>query len=79
MRNTAVTGRTVPRRRFMKAGLAAPLVVRPHIVGAGTVQAPSDTLTVAAVGVGGMGRHYLLVIGSLPESLRPSQPVRQFA
>jgi predicted dehydrogenase len=42
-------------------GLAgiAPLVVRREVLGGTGFQAPSDTLTIAAVGIGGMGQHYL--------------------
>jgi predicted dehydrogenase len=36
----------------------APFVVPRHVLGAG-LQAPSDTLAIAAVGIGGMGQHYL--------------------
>ena len=49
---------TTSRRRVLAAGIAAPLVVGRHILGAG-YQAPSDTLAIAAVGVGGMGKNYL--------------------
>lgn len=48
----------VSRRAFLAAGVAAPLVVPRHVLGAG-YQAPSDTLSIAAVGVGGMGKNYL--------------------
>jgi hypothetical protein len=37
----------------------APLVVSRHVLGGAGQQAPSDTLTIAAVGIGGMGQHYL--------------------
>ena len=56
---------SVSRRRFLANGLGlaaagglAPLVVPRQVPGAGA-QAPSDTLRVAAVGIGGMGQHYL--------------------
>ena len=48
----------VSRRGVLAIGIAAPLVVARHVLGAG-YQAPSDTLTIAAVGVGGMGKNYL--------------------
>ncbi len=49
------------RRRFLFTslyGLAVPLIVPRHVLGRG-YKAPSDTLTIACVGVGGMGRNYL--------------------
>ncbi len=39
-------------------GAAAPQLVPRHVLGAGE-QPPSETLTLAAVGIGGMGQHYL--------------------
>ncbi len=54
------------RREFLSrstvySGLAAafPLVVPRHILGGKEAQPPSDTLRIAAVGIGGMGQHYL--------------------
>jgi len=57
-------GRTIPRRGFLAGGAAAlgaaaPLAVPRHVLGGEGHQAPSDTLRIAAVGVGGMGRNYL--------------------
>jgi predicted dehydrogenase len=49
----------VSRRHFLAAGLAAPLVVRRSVLGGPGYQAPSDTLRIAAVGIGGIGQHYL--------------------
>jgi predicted dehydrogenase len=54
----------VSRRRFLKGTAAAalglgPLAVPRHVLGGKGNQAPSDTLRIAAIGVGGMGRHYL--------------------
>ena len=46
------------RRAALAAGLA-PLVVPRHVLGGAGYQAPSDKLTIAAVGVGGMGKNYL--------------------
>ena len=46
------------RRTALAAGLA-PLVVPRHVLGGTGYQAPSDKLTIAAVGVGGMGKNYL--------------------
>lgn len=48
----------ISRRSVLAAGIAAPLVVPRQVLGAG-YQAPSDTLTIAAVGVAGMGQAYL--------------------
>jgi hypothetical protein len=46
------------RRDAAAAGLAA-LIVPRHVLGGAGYQAPSDTLTIAGVGVGGMGFTYL--------------------
>jgi predicted transcriptional regulator len=48
----------VSRRHVVAAGLA-PLIVPRHVLGGPGYQAPSDTLAIAAVGIGGMGRNYL--------------------
>ena len=53
------TGRGVSRRSVLAAGLAAPLIVPRYVLGGPEYQAPSDTLTIACVGVAGMGRNYL--------------------
>ena len=45
-------------RRGAATGLAA-LIVPRHVLGGQGYQAPSDTLRIAGVGVGGMGRRYL--------------------
>lgn len=54
------------RRSFLKsavkagiAATAAPLVVPRHVLGGSGYQAPSDTVHVAGVGVGGMGKNNL--------------------
>lgn len=47
------------RRSFLAAGLAAPFVVPRFVLGGTGYQPPSDTLKIAAVGVGGMGSAYL--------------------
>jgi len=52
-------GAGVSRRSLLAAGLALPLIVPRHVLGGPGNQAPSDTLTIAAVGVGGMGQSYL--------------------
>jgi hypothetical protein len=46
-------------RRHVMAASLAPLIVPRHVLGGPGYQAPSDTLTIAAVGIGGMGRNYL--------------------
>src|SRR5438105_7931676 len=46
------------RRHIAAAGISA-LIVPRHVLGGPGQQAPSDTLRVAGVGVGGMGRRYL--------------------
>jgi hypothetical protein len=40
------------------------LIVPRHVLGGPSYQAPSDTLTIMAVGVGGMGRGYLESVNS---------------
>jgi len=49
----------VSRRTVLAAGIAVPLIVPRNVLGGPGRQAPSDTLTVAAVGIGGMGQNYL--------------------
>jgi predicted dehydrogenase len=46
------------RRNIAAAGISA-LIVPRHVLGGPGQQAPSDTLRIAGVGVGGMGRRYL--------------------
>src|SRR5215475_9707648 len=46
------------RRNLAAAGLGA-LIVPRHVLGGANYQAPSDTLRIAGVGVGGMGRRYI--------------------
>ena len=46
------------RRTAIAAGLA-PLIVPRHVLGGAGYRAPSDKLTIACVGVGGMGKNYL--------------------
>jgi predicted dehydrogenase len=53
------TGRGISRRSVLAAGLAAPLIVPRYVMGGPGYQAPSDKLTIACVGVAGMGRNYL--------------------
>ena len=48
----------ISRRAVVAAGVA-PLLVPRHVLGGAGYQAPSDTLAIAAVGIGGMGRNYL--------------------
>ncbi len=60
------TALSLTRRRLLingfglaTAGGFAPLVVSRHVLGGEGYQAPSETLRIAAVGVGGMGQNYL--------------------
>jgi hypothetical protein len=56
----------VSRRKFLTgtaAGAAGFLIVPRHVLGRGFV-APSDTLNIAGVGVGGMGRENLVNLAS---------------
>lgn len=50
---------TAPTRRVIAAGGIAALIVPRHVLGGPGYQAPSDTLRIAGVGVGGMGRRYI--------------------
>ena len=59
-------GQPVPRRDFLKTTAAAAAgftIVPRHVLGAGQT-APSDTLNIAGVGVGGMGRVNLNALSS---------------
>ncbi|MFC1650511.1 Gfo/Idh/MocA family protein [Candidatus Latescibacterota bacterium] len=59
--STENTGfRKLSRRNVLAAGIAAPLIIPRHVLGQ-TVdrKAPSDTLNIAAVGIGGMGKNYV--------------------
>lgn len=56
---SARTAMGLSRRSFLAAGIAAPIIVPRHVLGGSGRQAPSDTLTIAAVGVAGMGQSYL--------------------
>src|ERR1017187_10259371 len=58
MASNEVSNGLIPRRTVLAAGLA-PLIVPRHGLGGPGYQPPSDTLTIAAVGLGGMGRIYL--------------------
>ncbi len=49
----------ISRRSFLAAGLAIPLIVPRHVLGGTGNPAPSDKLSIAVVGVGGMGRNYI--------------------
>jgi len=53
-------GTPISRRSVLAAGLAAgPMIVSRFVLGGPGYQAPSDTLRIAAVGIGGMGSAYL--------------------
>lgn len=59
-------GRKLSRRRFVAQGATAlglgglaPFAVRREVLGGAGFQAPSETLAIAAVGIGGMGQYYL--------------------
>jgi hypothetical protein len=56
---TKRTAAAAPTRRAIAAAGAAAMVVPRHVLGGPGYQAPSDTLRIAGVGVGGMGRRYL--------------------
>jgi predicted dehydrogenase len=59
--NTPVKQGDPTRRELLPATVAgaAALIVPRHVLGGPAFQAPSDTLRIAGVGVGGMGRRYL--------------------
>jgi predicted dehydrogenase len=48
-----------PSRRAIASSVLGALVVPRHVIGGLGYQAPSDTLRIAGVGVGGMGRRYI--------------------
>ena len=56
--NTETASDRGPARRAILGSVAAMIVPR-HVLGGQGHQAPSDTLRIAGVGVGGMGRRYL--------------------
>lgn len=59
---------TISRRNFLKAGLAAScglLIVPRHVLGGQGYTAPSDELTRAIIGVGGMGKAHFRYPGRL--------------
>jgi hypothetical protein len=58
MNSNESTKGAMSRRTAVAAGLA-PLVVARHVLGGAGYLAPSDKLTIACVGVGGMGKNYL--------------------
>ena len=58
-----------PSRRHLAAGLGAPIVPR-HVLGGAGYQAPSDTLRIAGVGAGGMGRSYIQGVGERAVAMR---------
>jgi hypothetical protein len=49
----------LPSRREVAAASLGALIVPRHVLGGSGYKAPSDTLRIAAVGVGGMGRRYI--------------------
>jgi predicted dehydrogenase len=57
--NDSVPSKGAVSRRGVVAASLAPLLVPRHVLGGPGYQAPSDTLAIAAVGIGGMGRNYL--------------------
>lgn len=55
-----LASKPISRRKALAAGVAtAAMIVPRHVLGGPGYQAPSDTLRIAGVGVGGMGRRYL--------------------
>jgi myo-inositol 2-dehydrogenase/D-chiro-inositol 1-dehydrogenase len=62
------TSRQISRRHFIRAGAAAAAsvaIVPRHVLGGQGYLAPSDTLTKAVIGVGGMGRGHMGYQGSV--------------
>jgi myo-inositol 2-dehydrogenase/D-chiro-inositol 1-dehydrogenase len=53
------TGRKLSRRSVLAAGITAPFIVPRFVLGGANNPAPSDKLSIAVVGVGGMGRNYI--------------------
>ena len=58
-KETAKPACITPSRRSITAAGVAALIVPRHVLGGQGYQAPSDTLRIAGVGVGGMGRRYI--------------------
>src|ERR1700751_3425904 len=64
--DNATAKNAIPRRKFISqaAATAAALTIVPrHVLGRGFVP-PSDTLNIAGVGIGGMGRTNLVNVAS---------------
>lgn len=59
--------RTVSRRSLLTASLAMPLYMPQGALGLGAQTPPSDRLAVAAVGIGGVGQHYIRGCGDTIE------------
>jgi predicted dehydrogenase len=59
--NNSTPARSVSRRDFLKgaATVSAFTIVPRHVIGGAGFKAPSDTLNIAGVGVGGMGKNNL--------------------
>ena len=60
-------GKQISRRRFVaavSAAAASVMIVPRHVLGGRGVQAPSDTLNIAGIGVGGRGRANVRGCGS---------------
>src|SRR4030043_493197 len=60
--------RRISRRQFIRTGAAAAAslaIVPRHVLGGQGYLAPSDTLTKAVIGVGGMGRSHLAYSGAV--------------
>lgn len=62
----ASRSKNLSRRKFLAAGgglaltgAALPLIVPRHVLGGAGQQPPSQTLRIAAIGIGGMGQNYL--------------------
>ncbi|MFC1541481.1 Gfo/Idh/MocA family protein [Candidatus Latescibacterota bacterium] len=55
-----IDSRKISRRKVLTAGVLAPLIIPRYVLGqTGDRKAPSDTLNIAAVGIGGMGKNYI--------------------
>jgi predicted dehydrogenase len=52
-------GNKISRRSVLAAGVAIPWIIPRFVLGGTDSPAPSDKLTIAVVGVGGMGRNYI--------------------
>ena len=74
IRMTAITNEGIKRRTFMKraagtalGAISLPLFIRPSALGKAGAVAPSERITMASIGVGGMGTNNLRAFLAQPD------------